>query len=137
MSDKFTIKQLYDFSNIIQKHNIKELIQDKTINQDDLNDLLSELISKQAIERNRLRKKKIPSLVKIYIDDGYSLEDPIEQLKTYVNDEIKANEIRPKLMKKKDLEDEVAYTVLIEDIKDYLDLYDEMKTIDEMVKNMK
>lgn len=137
MSDKFTIKQLYDFSNIIQKHNIKELIQDKTINQDDLNDLLSELISKQAIERNRLRKKKIPSLVKIYIDDGYSLEDPIEQLKTYVNDEIKANEIRPKLMKKKDLEDEVAYTVLIEDIKDYLDLYDEMKTIDEMIKNMK
>ena len=137
MSDKFTIKQLYDFSNIIKNHSINELLKDKTINQDDLNDLLSELIAEQAIERSKLRKKKIPSLIKIYIEDGYNLDDQIEQLKTYINDDVKANEIKPKLMKKKDLEDDTAYTVLIEDMKDYLDLYDEMKTIDEMIKNMK
>lgn len=137
MSDKFTIKQLYDFSNIIKNHSINELLKDKTINQDDLNDLLSELISEQAIEQSKLRKKKIHSLIKIYIEDGYNLDDQIEQLKTYINDDVKANEIKPKLMKKKDLEDDTAYTVLIEDMKDYLDLYDEMKTIDEMIKNMK
>ena len=137
MSDKFTIKQLYDFSNIIKNHGVNELLKDRTINQDDLNDLLSELIAEQAIEQSKLRKKKIHSLIKIYIDDGYNLDDQIEQLKTYINDDVKSNEIKPKLMKKKDLEDDTAYTVLIEDMKDYLDLYDEMKTIDEIIKNMK
>lgn len=138
MSDKFTIKQLYEFADVIALRGVGELLKNENVDSKDLSNLLQNLIKKQAIERNRLRKKKISSLIKIYIDDNNSVSDTIDQLKAYIEDDQKVTEIKAKLLTKKEAQDdEDMYTVLIEDLKDYLELYDDMKTIDDINKNMK
>lgn len=138
MSEKFTIKQLYEYADIISLRGIKELLKDEHVDVKDLSNMLQALIKKQAVDRNKLRRKKIAVLIKIYIDDNNSVSDTVDQLKTYINDENKVAEIKAKLLTKKEAQDDDdSYEILIEDLKDYLDLYDDMKTIDDISKNMK
>lgn len=137
MSENFTIKQLYEFADIVSLHGIKELLKNQNLDQRNLSELLQNLIRKQAIERNKLRKKKIATLIKIYVEDGKSVSDSIDDIKNYIEDKQKIEEIKAKLLSKKENVDDGSYEILIEDIKDYLSLYDGMKTIDDIIKNIK
>ena len=137
MADKFTIKQLYEIADTIHLKGIKDVIKRDNINVNDLNELLQNLITKQAIKRNKIIRKKISTLINVYTEDNNSVTDTISQLKDYINDEQKVESIKGKMLSKKESQDEGLYPVLIEDLKDYLELYDDMKTISDIIKNMK